>query len=75
MSRTVTPFEHVLQLPAKERLAVAHAIWDSLVGDPISVPVPDWHADILAERIADDDGDTSPGESFADVRRRIEGGA
>ena len=64
----------ILRLPATERLALSAAIWDSLATEPEAVPVPDWHLEILAERLDEDDRDTSPSQSWSDLRRRIEHG-
>jgi putative addiction module component (TIGR02574 family) len=64
----------ILRLPAAERLALSAAIWDSLATEPEAVPVPDWHLEILAERLDDDDRDTGAVQSWADLRRRIERG-
>lgn len=64
--------DKLLELPASDRLAIAAALWDSLVPDQAAVPVPDWHREILDQRIADDDAETEPGECWANVRLRIE---
>lgn len=65
----------ILGLPVRERLALVSAIWDSLAAAPESVPVPDWHRGIVEERLAEDDAGLLPGETFAQLRRRLEGGA
>jgi putative addiction module component (TIGR02574 family) len=65
----------ILGLPASERLALASAIWDSLAATPESVPVPDWHRETVGQRLAEDDAKASKGETFAELRRRLEGGA
>ena len=64
--------EKLLELPVQDRLAIAAALWESLAADPASVPVPDWHCEILDRRLAEDDADSGPGESWDEVRRRIE---
>ncbi|MGO9172580.1 MAG: addiction module protein [Rhodomicrobium sp.] len=61
----------ILRLPVAERLALSAALWESLAGAPDAVPVPDWHLEILAERLAEDDG---PSHSWAEVRRQIDSG-
>lgn len=43
----------VLQLPPAERLQLVEDIWESLARSPDAVPVPDWHCDVLDERLAD----------------------
>jgi putative addiction module component (TIGR02574 family) len=62
----------ILMLPAEERLAIVLALWESLAVTPDAVPIPDWHRDLLDERLAIDDLDQSPGEGWSDVRRRLE---
>ena len=62
-------------LPPVERLALIEALWDSLTADGDSVPKPDWQRDVLDQRLREDDADPATGESWAVVRRRMEGGA
>ena len=70
---TVAPkLESLLTLPAAERLALVEGLWDSLVADPASVPVPAWHRETLKARMADDDADPEPAQSWDAVRREIE---
>lgn len=63
----------ILSLPAAERLEVASAIWDSLLRTPDAIPVPDWHMELIEQRLAEDD-DVS-GETWTELRKRLEGGA
>lgn len=62
--------DELLSLPAGDRLAIIEALWDSL--DPAVVPVPDWHREILAERLREDDAAVAESESWVEVRARIE---
>ncbi len=62
----------LLQLEPEERLALVEAIWDSLAESPEAVPIPDWHRQELADRLAADDNDETPGESWGTLRERIE---
>jgi putative addiction module component (TIGR02574 family) len=66
--------DDLLALPADRRLAIIEALWNSLAADPASVPIPQWHRNLLAERLAADDADTSLGQSWDEVRREIESG-
>jgi putative addiction module component (TIGR02574 family) len=66
--------DDLLALPADRRLAIIEALWNSLAADPASVPIPQWHRNLLAERLAADDTDTSLGQSWDEVRREIESG-
>ena len=69
-----TAIRQILALPVDQRLAILELLWDSLSADPTTVPVPDWQIEVLNERIAEDDQDALPGEPWAQVRSRIEGG-
>ncbi|MDX2158596.1 MAG: addiction module protein [Hyphomicrobiaceae bacterium] len=62
----------LLALPAEERLALAEALWLSLEAESSLIPVPDWHRQLLDERIAADNQDEGPGETWTDLRRRLE---
>ena len=64
--------DRLMALPASERLALIERLWNSLTDDPASIPVPDWHLDILDQRISEDDSDDSTGETIEELRRRIE---
>jgi putative addiction module component (TIGR02574 family) len=46
-------FDEILRLPADQRLKLLEDIWDSLAESPEDFPVPDWHRDLLDERLAD----------------------
>lgn len=62
----------ILELPPEERLALAAAIWDSLASTPELVPIPDWHRELVADRIDEDESDPASVESWDVVRQRIE---
>lgn len=62
----------LLELPPEERLALIEALWDSLIEVPENVAVPDWHRAVVSERMADDGADERPGDTWAEVRSRIE---
>lgn len=46
--------EEILRLPPDERLKLVEDIWASLVASPTDVPVPDWHRDLLDDRLVDE---------------------
>lgn len=49
--------DEILRLPPDQRLRLMEDIWESLATSPAEVPVPDWHRELLDERLAD------PGEA------------
>ena len=47
--------EEILRLPPDQRLKLVEDIWESLAASPADVPVPEWHRELLDERLADED--------------------
>lgn len=45
--------DEVLRLPPDQRLRLVEDIWASLAAAPADVPVPDWHRELLDDRLAD----------------------
>lgn len=39
-------------LSPEEKLDYVHALWNRIAARPEEVPVPDWHREIVAERLA-----------------------
>ena len=64
--------DELLALPAEDRLILAEALWDSLAREPSKVPVPDWHREIIEQRLAEDDAEPDSGETWAELRGRLE---
>jgi putative addiction module component (TIGR02574 family) len=62
----------ILRLSAAERLALSAAIWDSFAKEPTSVPVPDWHREIVADRLSEDDTENGPVQTWPALRLQIE---
>ena len=67
--------ESLLRLPASDRLALVEALWASLASHPDVVPVPGWHAEIVGGRLDEDEATTDEGESWSELRGRVERGA
>ncbi|MEQ1731505.1 MAG: addiction module protein, partial [Vicinamibacterales bacterium] len=47
--------DELLALPVNRRLELMEALWDSLSAAPELDPMPDWHREVLAQRLAEDD--------------------
>jgi len=43
----------ILRLPPAERIQLIEDAWESLAQNPEHVPVPDWHRELLDDRLAD----------------------
>jgi putative addiction module component (TIGR02574 family) len=61
----------ILALPAEDRLAIADAILTSLE-EADDQPLPAWQIRLLRQRIAEDDGDQTVGETWEQFRLRVD---
>jgi putative addiction module component (TIGR02574 family) len=58
--------DEILRLPPDQRLRLVEDIWESLAASPQSVPVPEWHRQLLDDRLADPS--EQPSRSWEDVK-------
>jgi putative addiction module component (TIGR02574 family) len=40
-------------MSVEEKIDYVQALWDRIAADEAQVPVPDWHREVLDERLAD----------------------
>jgi len=65
MTKSEIKEQALLQLTPEERVALAVDLWDSV--QPGDVQTPDWHLEIVRERLAEDQRDPQgalPGEEL-----------
>ena len=55
------------ELPVEEKVDDVQALWDRIAAREDEVPVPDWHREILQERVAAFDVDAEAGRPWEDV--------
>ena len=60
------------ELSVDEKIDFVQTLWDLIAADPRQVPVPDWHRDVLRDRLKAHQSDPDAGESWPKVRERIE---
>ena len=58
-------------LPIDERLDLVERIWDTIIADPDGVPVPDWHNDVLEQRLAAHADAPMAGATLKAVAKRL----
>jgi len=46
-------------------------LWDRITATPETIPVPDWHHDVLDERLKDLQADPDSGQSWEVVQERL----
>jgi putative addiction module component (TIGR02574 family) len=58
------------QLSADEQIDYVQSLWDRIVATPGLVPVPEWHREILDQRLKECEA-MDAGESWDVVRERL----
>ena len=59
------------QLSVEEQIDYVQLLWDRIAATPDQVPVPDWHREVLDERLKDYEANPDAGESWDVVRDRL----
>lgn len=59
-------------LSVEEQLDYVQSLWDRIAADPKRVPVPEWHREVLAERLKAYRSNPSEGRDWGDVRDRLQ---
>jgi putative addiction module component (TIGR02574 family) len=59
------------ELPEDEKLDYVQALWDRLAAHPERVPTPDWHHEVVAERLAAHERGDEPSRPWSEVRDRL----
>lgn len=68
MGRTLSK-EEIFELSTEERLHLIETLWDSL--PPHDVPVPDWHKEVLEERLEDHRRNPDDSVSWEEVKKEL----
>lgn len=62
----------LVALPLADRLLAMEALWDSLCREPdAKYPTPDWHADVLRERVSRLDAGQESATPWDEAKTRI----
>jgi putative addiction module component (TIGR02574 family) len=59
------------ELTVEEQIDYVQSLWERIAATPDQVPVPDWHREVLDERLKDYDANPDAGESWDVVRDRL----
>jgi putative addiction module component (TIGR02574 family) len=54
-----------------EQIDYVQSLWDRIAATPEQVPIPDWHREVLDERLKDYEANPDAGESWDVVRERL----
>ena len=61
--------QEILKLSLQEKIMAVETIWDSIAEEADKLPIPDWHKQILEERLQN--YDPSSGRSWEEVKSSI----
>ncbi|MFQ5665955.1 MAG: addiction module protein [Candidatus Binatia bacterium] len=59
------------ELPVEEKVRYVEALWDRIAATPQEVGVPDWHRQVLRERLAEYRGNPGAGRPWREVRDEL----
>ena len=58
-------------MPVEEKVRYVEALWDRIAAAPQEVGVPDWHQQVLRERLAEYRSNPSAGRPWREVRDEL----
>ena len=58
-------------LSVDEKIDYLQSLWDRIAATAETIPVPDWHREILDERLKDLETDPAAGDSWEAVQERL----
>jgi putative addiction module component (TIGR02574 family) len=73
MARTLpTPPPGFDELSTDEKLEYVQSLWDRIAARPEDVPIPDWHREVLEERLQAYRANPTEGRPWDEVREEIQ---
>lgn len=60
-------------LSADEKIEYVQSLWDRIAATPDQVATPNWHQDVLNDRLKEADLNPDSGETWEVVRERLRG--
>lgn len=59
------------ELTVEDQVEYVHSLWDRIAAEPDQVPVPDWHREVLEQRLAADQSSPGIARPWDKVREEI----
>ena len=59
------------ELPVGEKLDYVQSLWDHIATKPEAIPVPDWHLDVIDDRLAESQAKSGTGRSWDELREEL----
>jgi putative addiction module component (TIGR02574 family) len=58
-------------LPVEDQIDYIQSLWDRITAKPEQIPIPDWHRQVLDQRIAAHESNPEQGTPWEEVRDEI----
>jgi putative addiction module component (TIGR02574 family) len=58
-------------LSVEDKIEYVNSLWDRITSRPEDIPVPEWHLQVLRERLARDEEHSDEALPWEDVREEI----
>ena len=58
-------------LSVEEKVDYVQALWERIAARPETVPVPDWHRDVIRERLENDEAERAGGGDWNEFREEV----
>jgi putative addiction module component (TIGR02574 family) len=58
-------------LSVEEKIDYLQSLWDRIAATPETIPVPDWHHEIIDERVKDLEANPETGDNWEAVQERL----
>jgi putative addiction module component (TIGR02574 family) len=71
MAKPAIPPPGFDELSPDEKLEYVQALWDRVSEHPEDVPVPDWHREVVAQRLAAQRRGVAIGRPWSEVREDL----
>lgn len=59
------------ELTVNEKLDYVQSLWDRIAANPDTIPVPDWHLDLIEERLRSNRTQAGTGRLWSEVRDEL----
>jgi len=59
------------ELSVDEKLGYVQSLWDRIAANPEAIPVPDWHLQVIQERINENQVRPRAGRSWDEFREEL----
>lgn len=71
LSKISNPPAGFAELTIEEKLDYVESLWDRIAANPETVPVPDWHLEVIEQRTREGQAGAQLGSSWDDFREQL----